>query len=80
MATSKEFLRTQGNEKLLPLAIGGDANAGDVLAERGNSLKDGMVTRTVLGSAIYGHPDIASEDIVQIQNGKITEVNGNPYP
>lgn len=80
MADTKEFLRTQGNEKLLPLAVGGNQDATDVLAERGNTVEDSMVTREVLGSTIFGHPDIKPRDVCTVQNGAITKVNGNPYP
>lgn len=78
--TNKDFLRTQGNEKLLPLAVDGDVLAESVLLERGNTVEDGMVTRVTTGDKIYGHPDIKPRDSVTVQNGAITKVNGNPYP
>jgi len=80
-----EYLRTQGNEKLLPQAVGGDTEAEDVLIERGNYLdldKDqapnGKLARDVKGSSLPGRPNIYPGDDVKIVNGRITEVNGKP--
>jgi hypothetical protein len=72
------------NEQLLKLADSGTA-AEKVLADaellrRGNTNVDGRAQRTVKGSVLHNEPTIAADDDVTITDGKITAVNGNPYP
>lgn len=81
MKTKIESYRTIGNEKLLPLAVAGDADAEAVLLERGNTVEDGMATRVVKGTKIFGMSEvIRPNDDVTVQNGRVTKINGKAYP
>lgn len=77
--------RFYSNEELCRLAEFGtveeQAAAERRLNDRGNTLNDDFtVTKTVRGSALYNQPDIAADDVVEVTNGRITAVNGNPWP
>lgn len=73
-----------GNEKLLPLAVGGNVGALKELKERGNALtEDGEVTKTVTGASLllggfrmWNDNPILRGDVCVIVNGKVISVNG----
>lgn len=72
---------TLDNRELLRLADAGDAQAVDQLAARGNTVVDATtLSKTIVGSDLIGYPTIKSDDVVVINNGKVVQVNGNPYP
>lgn len=73
------------NEQLLKICEYGTPieinEAEKELLARGNTVTaDFKVQRTVKGSALYNEPTIKPDDDVTVVNGKITEVNGQPYP
>ena len=68
------------NSDLLAGSIGGDEECTAKLTRRGNTVVDGQLQKTVAGSALINEPQIAADDVVTITDGKITAVNGNPYP
>jgi hypothetical protein len=72
---------TMDNRDLLRLADEGDAGATAQLTARGNTVVDAnTLQRTLKGSDLIGYPTIKSDDVVTVQNGKVVQVNGNPYP
>lgn len=71
-------LEDMSNEALC--AAGTTAAKGE-LTKRGNTWVDSKtVFRMVKGSQLYGYATISPNDDVKVQNGKVVEVNGNPYP
>lgn len=77
--------RFYSNEELCRLAefgtVAEQAAADRILRDRGNVLNaDYTITKTVKGSQLYNQPDIAADDVVEVTNGRITSVNGNPWP
>lgn len=65
-----------GNEKLLPLAIGGDVAAVAVLEERGNTVTaDGKLQKTVVDEYTDHRGKVHSSTRV-IENGKLISVDG----
>lgn len=69
------------NRELLSLADGGDTGATDQLLARGNTVVDSTtLAKTIKGSDLIGYPQIKQDDVVVINNGKVVQVNGNPYP
>ena len=73
------------NRDLLVPSEGGDAAATAELTKRGNTVvydaeDNAKLAREVLGSTLYNQPNIAADDVVTVTNGKITAVNGVPYP
>lgn len=71
---------TMDNTDLLRGSEQGDQACTDELTRRGNTVVDGKLEKTVLGSALYNEPNIKPDDRVTVTNGKITAVNGNPFP
>ncbi len=72
---------TIDNRELLRLADTGDTAATDELSDRGNTVVDAnTLSKTILGSELIGYSAINPGDVVKIHNGKVVEVNGNPYP
>jgi hypothetical protein len=72
---------TLDNRDLLRLADEGDEGATAQLGARGNTIVDATtLARTIKGSDLIGYPGIKSDDVVTVHNGKVVEVNGNPYP
>jgi 20S proteasome alpha/beta subunit len=72
------------NRDLLAASVSGDVLATEELAKRGNEVVtvEGVakLAREILGSTLYNQPNIAADDVVTVTNGKITAVNGVPYP
>ncbi len=73
-------LRNEDNRYLLIGAEQGDQLCEDELERRGNTIVDGKLQKTMKGSELYNQETIAADDVVTVTNGKITAVNGNPYP
>jgi hypothetical protein len=73
------------NRDLLVASVDGDEAATDELTKRGNTVvydaeDTAQLAREVLGSTLYNQPNIAANDVVTVTNGKITAVNGIPFP
>jgi hypothetical protein len=68
------------NSDLLAGSIDGDEECTAELTRRGNTVVDGQLQKTVKGSALINEPSIGADDVVTVTDGKITAVNGQPYP
>ena len=73
------------NRDLLVASVDGDDAATAELTKRGNTVvydveDNAQLAREVLGSTLYNQPNIAPNDVVTVTNGKITAVNGIPFP
>lgn len=73
------------NRDLLVASVDGDDAATAELTKRGNTVvydaeDNAQLAREVLGSTLYNQPNIAADDVATVTNGKITAVNGIPYP
>lgn len=73
------------NRDLLAASEAGDEAATAELTKRGNTVvydaeDNALLERQVAGSTLYNQPNIAADDVVTVTNGKITAVNGVPYP
>lgn len=74
-------LEDTGNETLCGPAFRGDQGAIDELARRGNvAISDTEIQKDIKGSDLIGYADIRGSDDVTVVNGRVTTVNGNPYP
>ncbi len=72
---------TLDNVQLLALSTDGDDDATAELADRGNTVVDSTtLAKTIKGSDLIGYTTINPDDVVVINNGKVVQVNGNPYP
>lgn len=70
-----------GNEDLCGPAFDGDEAAIAELKRRGNTVISATeVEKTIRGSQLHGYSDIKGRDVVTVVNGRVTTVNGNPYP
>lgn len=73
------------NRDLMNASVAGDEVATAELAKRGNTVvfddeDNPQLQRQVLGSTLYNQSEISADDTVTITNGRITAVNGVPYP
>lgn len=73
------------NRDLMAASVDGNDAATAELTKRGNTVVEDakgnpQLEREILGSTLYNQPNIAADDVVTVTNGKITAVNGVPYP
>lgn len=70
-----------GNEALVGPAFRGDQACVDELTRRGNTVvSETEVSRKMFGRDLIGYSMIRDTDRVLVVNGKVKEVNGQPFP